>query len=321
MCKSTNKYTIKQFKAQFPDDEACLNHLFHLRYGKMKECPKCGCGRPYVRVKNRRCHQCPKCYNQIYATANSIFHRSTTPLVSWYFVIFLFTTSKNGVSACEVQRHLGCTYKTAWKMLHKIRTLMGQDSIEFFTGTVESDETFVGGKNKNRHYDKKVEQSQGRSFKDKTPVLGLVERSEYCYITRPSKVDPTKDVTEKVVTKLSKARGFVVPNTSSQTLKPLIYQYVEPGSSLMTDEWQAYNGLCKFYDHQIVDHSKGQYVNGHAGCNAAENLWSSVKRTIKGSYISVSRKYLQLYVNECVYRYNHRDKGQMFIHLLNALAS
>ncbi len=206
-------------------------------------------------------------------------------------------------------------------MLHQIRKLMSTDQEEFFTGTVESDETFVGGKNKNRHHDKKVENSQGRSFKDKTPILGLVERSEYCYITRPSKVDPTKEVTEKIITKLSKARCFVVENTSAQTIKPLIYQYVEPGSDLMTDEWTAYNGLSKFYNHQIVDHSKGQYVNGDVTSNAAENLWSNVKRTIKGSYISVSRKYLQLYANESTFRYNHRDKGDMFTILLDRLAS
>lgn len=320
MCKYSTKFTIKQLREQYPDDDACLDKIFKLVYGEMTSCPKCGCAKPYKRVSSRRCYQCLRCYHQIYPTAGSIFHKTTTPLTYWFFTIYLFTTSKNGLSACELQRHLGVTYKTAFRMLKQIRTLIHNDEF-ILSGVVEADESFVGGKNKNRHRDKKVKKSQGRSFKDKTPVLGLVQRSEYHYIERPNKVNPHKVVREKVITKLSHARCYVISNTAASSIQPLVLKSVQPNSSLMTDEWLAYNGMNKYFTHGIVDHSRGQYVDGEKSTNAAENLWSNFKRALKGTYIHVSNGYLQLYVNESVFRYNHRDKGDMFHELLSCLSS
>jgi transposase-like protein len=203
--------------------------------------------------------------------------------------------SKNGLSACELQRHLGVTYKTAFRMLRQIRTLIENDE-SLFSGVVELDETYIGGKNKNRHHDKKVEHSQGRSYKDKKPVFGILQRG-------------------------GKVNAYYVPNVRSATLKPIICDKVEVGSSLMTDEWNSYSGLSAYYDHQICYHGRKQYVNGDCSTNGLENFWSIVKRSINGSYIHISKKYLQLYLNEFVFRFNNRDSPNLFSDLLGCLSS
>jgi len=316
MSKDIKKFTIKQFREQFSDDNACLDYIFNLKYSNKSKCSKCGHTKSYVRVKNRRCYQCSKCSYQVYPTANTILHKSTTPLTYWFFTIFLFTISKNGLSACELQRHLGVTYKTAYRMLQKIRVLItDKQGSDLFEGIVESDETFVGGKNKNRHKDKKVKNSQGRSFKDKTPVLGIIKRSEYDYISDVS----GKQI--KVITNPSFVKCFVVNNTSRKSIQPILHRTVKYNSTLMTDEWIAYEGLNRYYNHGIVDHSKRQYVNGDVTTNAIENFWSIVKRTINGSYIHVSKKHLQLYVNEIAFRFNNRYNSKMFYTLVNYLSS
>jgi transposase-like protein len=267
------KYTISNFRTDFPDDNACLDKVFSLRYGSQTHCSKCDNVFSYTRVKGRQCYQCDKCYHQIYPCAGTVFENSKTPL--------LFTASKNGVSAKEIERQLGVTYKCAWRMLKHIRILMGSHKTAMFGGSMELDETFVGGKNINRHKDKKVEKSQGRSFKDKTPVFGMFERET------------------------GQVKAFVVPDTKGKTLKPIIYSQIETGANVYTDEWIAYRGIDKYYNHQFVDHSKGQYADGDNSTNRIENVWSCFKRTIKGSYIKVSRKYLQLYVDESVFRFNN----------------
>jgi len=214
----------------------------------------------------------------------------------WFYAMFLFTASKNGISACELQRQLEVTYKTAWRMLKHIRILLSYDTQDLFTtdSIIECDETFVGGKNKNRHRDKKVAQSQGRSFKDKVPVLGMLERG-------------------------GQVKAIVVPNTSSKSIKPHIYNNIPVGATIMSDEWYAYRGLTRNYNHTIVDHSKKCYVDGETSTNGIENFWSVLKRTFNGSYIHISKKYLQLYVDECVFRFNHKKDKDIFNSLLNCL--
>lgn len=290
-----NKFTIKQFREQYSNDEACLDKIFGLTYGSMNHCPDCGNNKPYKRVSNRRCYQCTKCYKQIYPTAGTIFEKTRTPLTYWFFTIFLFTVSKNGLSACELQRHLGVTYKTAFRMLQQIRKLISNDE-GILSGIVECDETYVGGKNKNRHWDKKVKNSQGRAFIDKAPVFGMIERG-------------------------GRVIAYHVPDVKSSTIKPIIFDKVKVGSSLMTDEFNIYRGLGSRYRHEICDHGKGQYTNGSASTNCMENMWSNLKRTINGSYIHVSKKHLQLYINEAVFRYNNRGKEDMFNELLMCLSS
>jgi transposase len=286
-------YTIKQFLEEYSTEDKCLDKIYKLTCGGA--CDKCGEVKTFVRVKGRRCYQCPKCYYQVYPTAGTVFEKTRTPLTYWFFAIFLFTVSKNGLSACELQRHLGVTYKTAFRMLHQIRTLIENDE-SLFSGVVELDETFIGGKNKNRHWDKKVKNSQGRSYQDKTPVFGVLERG-------------------------GRVNAYAIADTKGDTLKPLVYKYVELDSVIMTDEYNAYRGLSVYYDHQICDHSRRQYVNGDCSTNGLENFWSIVKRSINGSYIKVSKKYLQLYLNECVFRFNNRKSPNLFSDLLGCLSS
>jgi len=285
-----HKYTIKDFREEFPDDDTCLDKLFILNHAG-NPCPGCTSINTYKRVTGRKCYQCSKCSHQLYPMKGTIYEKSTTPLTYWFYAIFLFVKSKNGLSAMELQRQLGVTYKTAYRMLKHIRISLVQDSIPF-EGIIECDETFVGGKNKNRHADKKVKNSQGRSFKDKTPVLGMLER-------------------------YGKVKAFVVPDTSATSIKPLLYDHIEQGSEVFTDEWGAYTGL-KGYKHEVIYHAVGEYVNGRCTTNGIENFWSHLKRTIHGSYVHVTQKYLQLYVNEVVFRFNNRDNPAIFHDLLLA---
>lgn len=292
------KYTIQQFRKEFSTEEDCLQKVFNLKYGNLKICPSCDKETSFRRVTTRKCYQCTKCYHQFYPCKNTIFENSKTPLTYWFYAMFLFTVSKNGISAYELQRQLGVTYKTAWRILKQIRILLSENDTVVFTNEsiVELDETFVGGKNKNRHKDKKVEKAQGRSFKDKVPVLGMLERS-------------------------GKVKCFVIPDTSSKTIHPYIFKNIPFGTTIMTDEWTAYNNLNKFYEHNKCDHSKKIYVDGNAHTNGMENFWSNVKRTLNGSYIHVSKKYLQLYINECSFRFNNRkSKIPIFYNLMDCLS-
>lgn len=297
MCKAKNNYSITQFRQDFPDDDACLDKIFKLRYENVSQCPNCDNHVEFRRITTRKCYQCPKCYHQLYPCKGTIFESTKLPLIYWFYAIYLFTVSKNGVSGYELQRQLGVTYKTAWRMLKQIRVLCASDSVEFLSGTVELDETFVGGKNKNRHADKKVKHSQGRSFKDKTPVFGIYHRE-----------------TKKV-------KAFAIPDTKRRTIEPIIYKHIDTDVTIMSDEWFAYSNLSRSYNHEFVDHSRGEYVRGNVTTNRIENIWSVFKRTINGSYIHVSRKYLQLYADECCFRINHRNSEIPVFHsLLNLLS-
>ena len=211
------------------------------------------------------------------------------PLRYWFYAMFLFLSHKSGVSSCQLARDLEITQKTAWRMLHVIRKNMDFENKHTLSGEVEIDETFVGGKNQNRHKDKKVEKCQGRSFKDKVPVFGILERGG------------------KLIAK-------VVPNTQSKELVPLIQKHVEKESIVYTDGWE-YNGLIIDYKQRSVDHEKKFYGTTYAtkygevitiSTNGIENAWASLKRTIKGTYIHVSKTYMQRYVDEFVFRFNTR---------------
>ena len=164
MTKTT--FTITQFREAYPNDAACLDKIFKQKYGNLNHCPSCGRETEFRRITTRRSYQCRLCYFQLYPTAGTVFEKTTTPLTYWFYAIYLFTVTRNGVAAKELQRQLGVTYKTAWRMGHKIRELMSQDSKDKLGGFVEIDETYVGGRSKN---------NPGRS-KEKTPVLGMVER-------------------------------------------------------------------------------------------------------------------------------------------------
>jgi transposase-like protein len=275
---STKAPTLRQFQDQFPTEDSCLDHLFQVRYGRDFNCPKCDRPAKYSRVRGRRAYQCNWCANQLYPTAGTPFDRTRTSLRDWFYVMFLFTTTRNGVAAKRVQREIGVTYKTAWRMCHEIRKYMAAlDSDDPLGGpgeTVQIDETLVGGRavGKGRHF-----------IGNKTYVMGMLECDG------------------ELVTR-------VIPNVRRETLWEQIEQNVLPGSIIHTDELHSYKGLqLRGYRHQTVNHGEGRYVSDY-GCtvNALEGFWAMLKRGIVGTHIHVSAKHLPKYLGEFEYRWNMR---------------
>ncbi|SMX36804.1 IS1595 family transposase [Octadecabacter ascidiaceicola] len=274
--KQTN---VRQFFQQFPTDEACLEHLFNVRFGQGHECPKCERAAKWYPLKSEKAFSCQWCGHHIHPMVGSIFEKSRTPLQLWFYAIFLFTTTRNGVAAKELQRQLGVTYKTAWRMAHLIREHMaGIDGDGMLSGTVEVDETFVGG------YEKGAQVGKGKAV-----VLGMLERDG------------------ELVTE-------VIPDRKGGTLARHVVDHVEFGSVVNTDEHRGYNSLAGAYDHKTVNHSQGQYV-GDAGetTNSIEGFFAQLKRTIAGTHIYVSDKHLWKYAKECEYRFNRRMKPESML--------
>ena len=290
-----DKFTYQQFEAQFQDEETCLDLIFQNRYGDLKECPSCHKPAGFHRVEKRKCYACQWCSYQIHPLADTIFHKSKTKLKTWFYAIWLVSNSKNGVSAKELQRFLGVTYKTAFRMGHQIRLLCIATQKQL-KGNVEADETYIGGLDKNKHFSDKVKGNQGRSIKTKTPVFGMVQRD-------------------------GSVIAQVVDNTQRSTVTPLIRKNVKLGSRIMTDEYMAYDLVKKEgYRHLRVNHGAKQYVKGIAHTNTIEGFWSQLKRSVNGTYHAVSPKYLQSYVNEFSFRYGKRHLETPLFHPMISLA-
>jgi transposase-like protein len=275
---------IRAFQKRFPDEDACLTHLMRLRFGERFKCFKCLKEATYYRVKARRSFECEHCGYQVYPTAGTPFEKTRTSLRDWFYVMFLFCTTRNGVAAKEVERQLGVTYKTAWRMCRLIRLYMGYVDGDYPVGghgkTVEADETFIGGKDKAGEDDKSV-------------VFGILERGG------------------DVVTR------HVIDRTA-KTLVPHVVSFVKKGSRVHTDEFSSYRSLTERhgYDHETVDHSAKEYVRGDVHTNGIESFWSSVKRGINGTYVWVSKKHLQTYLREFEYRHNLRQQPALMFELL-----
>jgi len=278
------KYTIAQFNKDFPNDDACLEYIFRNRYGN-PFCPKCG-KKGFYRVSGRRCYACAWCGYQIHPTAGTIFHKSATKLTNWFFSIYLFSASKNGVSAKELQRHLGTTYKTAWRIANKIRSLMKQDNNKL-SGVVEADETYIGGKRR-----------MAIKNTNKSVVMGIVKRG-------------------------GKIKTKHIPNNQTHTLLKMLRDNVKFGSRVITDDASVYkpNKIMRIgMFHDKICHSKKKYVKGDIYTNTIEGFFSQMKRSIDGTYHSVSSKHLQSYVDEFAYYYNQRFVGtSVFCDLLSRL--
>jgi transposase-like protein len=277
--------TLRQFQDRFPTEESCLDHLFQVRYGTDFTCP--GCDRPakFSRVKARRSYQCQWCAHQVYPTAGTPFDRTRTPLRDWFYVMFQFVTTRNGVAAKRVERDLGVTYKTAWRMCHEIRKYMASlDSDDPLGGpgeVVEIDETLIGGS----------VSGMGSGYKgNKTTVVGMLERGGELVTTVVS----------------SRHRGPMTDLIQSQIL---------PGTTVCTDEFGSYRHLdaCGF-DHKTVSHKAGQYVNAQGyGVNTIEGFWALLKRGINGTHIHVSGKHLPKYLGEFEYRWNMRQVPHLML--------
>ncbi len=275
----TKPQNIAQFFKQFPTDEACLQHLFEVRFGQGFECPSCERPSKWFRIKAERAYSCQFCGHHLHPTVGTPFEQTRTPLQLWFYAIYLFTTTRHGVPAKELQRQLGVTYKTAWRMAGLIREHMADVDGDGVLGgnwqSVEIDETYVGGVRKGG--------KRGRGADGKTVVLGMMDGDE-------------------VVTK-------VVTDVKRSTLLPHINAHVAKGSLINTDELKSYNSLPDHgFRHITVNHGAGQYVGTMgATVNGMEGFWSQLKRSINGTHIHVSGKHLWKYAKEAEYRFNRRD--------------
>lgn len=272
------KYTIQNLRKDFPNDDRCLEFIFRSRFSEEKR-------QGYYRVSNRKCWAHKDTAHQIHPLVGTIFAKSSTPLTLWFHAIFLFATSKNGVSAKELQRQLGVTYKTAWRMAHEIRKLMDQGGTRL-TGIVEADETYIGGRQKGK---------RGRGT-SKAAVIGVVERG-------------------------GSVRAITAKRTHGGVLATHILRNVESSAKLVTDDYSAYKWLDRHYDRRVINHSAKQYVRGDIYTNTIEGFWSQLKRSIRGTYHSVSHRHLQAYVDEFAYRYNHRASAVPLFQMLVARAA
>jgi transposase len=268
------RFTVNQFNERFSTDDVCLDYMFEQTYGKMPVCSKCGVVEPsYYRVRSRKCYECKDCGYQLHPLANTIFHKSSTSLRDWFYVIYLFSVAKNGVSAKEVERHLGVTYKTAWRIARQVRLLMMQTNNPL-TGIAEVDETYIGGKHR-----------RNSMFSNKTAVIGIVEKK--------------KDN--------GQIKALATKQANATVALPFLHSSIAVGTIVHSDESRIYTRVKRTFDHEFVNHSKLEYVRAGVHTNTIEGFWGQLKRSIDGTYHCVSPKYLQSYVNEFVYRYNHRQ--------------
>ena len=267
--KHEMRYTLAQFKAEYPDDAACLRAVLENRFGNT--CPRCGVvGVKFHPITGRKGFVCSECDKHIYPLADTIFRKSETSLWNWFYAIYQISNHKNGFSAKTLERELGVTYKTAWRMCKQVRILM-QAEMGQLEGTVEADETYFGGR-----------RSLANKYSNKTPVLGIVEKG-------------------------GTAKAVVAHGGANATVAlPFLRANVKAGSTIHTDESRIYSRVKRDFTHEFVNHSKEEYVKAGVHTNTIEGFWGNMKRGIDGTYHSVSPKYLQSYVNEFVFRYNLR---------------
>ncbi len=277
-----NRYTIDQFRTDYPDNAACLHKLFTLRFTGLI-CPKCDGDREFTRVKNRMSYQCPSCSFQVYPMAGTIFEKSRTPLTHWFYAIYLQTTTRNGVAAKELERQLNVCYETALRMAHQIKKLMGNDKPEKLTGQVEIDESYFGMKvaNMTKGKRKQMIDENGTVKDNKTGVMAFVSRD-------------------------GEVRTEVMHGGKS--FKDRVRDNVDKRAVIVTDGHAGYEGLdIEYLKHEVINHLQGEYKRGEFHTNTVEGFWSQLKRTIKGTHIHCEARYLQLYADEVAFRYMNRD--------------
>jgi len=274
------RFTIQDFNRRFPDDAACLDELMKLRFPDgVTYCEKCEQDRKHYRIAGRPVYSCAYCGTQISPMAGTIFHKSTTSLRTWFYAMYLMASTRCGISAKQIQRETGVTYKTAWRMFKQIRSLLSEPDMQLEGLSIEMDETGVGG----------TTQRKGQPKKDKTTVFGMVERG-------------------------GRVKAVVADDRKKDTLMPIIRKHVLPESTVFTDDFSSYVDLAhdrNDYTHRRINHSAGVYVLGDVHTQTIEGFWSLIKRGIGGVYHSVSREYLQLYLDEYSFRYNRRHKGNL----------
>lgn len=285
------KYTLNQLREDFPDDQACLEWLVNHLYPEGINCPKCG-KTPHYKVTGRRAYACGKCGHHTYPLSGTIFHKSSTRLTDWFHALYMMASNKSGTSATQIQRELGVTYKCAWRMMHQIRSMMVDEAP--FKGEVEIDETFV---HPNVYKRSSAQKKFGDTGMRKGAVLfGMTERG-------------------------GRARIIHVKSAGARVLQPLIRENVEQGTLIHSDGYLAYRKLPSMgFEHRWTDHSKLQFYTEDSYTQNIENLWSHLKRGIKGVYRHVDPNYLQLYANEYAYRYSRRKEKIIFWSLIKEVS-
>jgi transposase-like protein len=270
----------------FGDSDKCHEFMVAMRWSGGIRCPHCSSDNIGKLVQSRRIWNCKACRKQFTVKVGTIFEDSPLGLDKWLPATWLIVNAKNGVSSCELARSLGVTQKTGWFMLHRIRLAMQDGSIEKMKGRVEADETFIGGKARNMHVAKRARRITGTGTKDKTAVMGILQRG-------------------------GKVRTSVVPNRKKSALQGEVRKHVEAGSALYTDALLSYNGLAGDYAHEVVDHAVA-YVDGKVHTNGLENFGALLKRGISGTYASVEPFHLFHYRDEQSFRYNNRKEMNDF---------
>ncbi len=301
-CESS--YSLMEFMRDFPNDAACLDWLWRNRYsedGSHAACPKCERVRKFHKVKERPAWDCDTCGHHLHPLAGTIFHKSSTSLHLWFFAIHLMTSTRCGVSAKQLERELGVTYKTAWRMFNLIRTKLMADDTGPLSGDVEIDEASVDGKPR---------KPQGQHPQI---AVGPSRRSEAQKLRERSRA-----TVFAAVERGGRIKATVLPSRRGPGLKRQVIEWVEPESIVITDEWPSYNGLDQhFIAHSRINHSAGWYVQGDTHTNTVEGFFGHLKPSIKGTYRRVSHRWLQGYLNEFVWRRNARlEPVSMFEQLL-----
>jgi transposase-like protein len=284
--------SVREFFARFPNDEACLDHIMEVRYGLRHPCDKCLANATFHRLANRPAYSCANCGAHVYPCAGTIFQDTRTPLTMWFYAIYLFCTTRHGVSGKELQRTLGVTYKTAYRIGQQIRKLMeAADGEGILRGHIELDEAYVGGHRPGK---------RGRGAAGKTIVMGLKERG-------------------------GRMQAEVIPDIKKATLRGVVTRSVEPGSIVSTDELMSY-GLLEGdgFKHGMVKHGAGEFAyydyrhDATHHTNTVETFWRLFKNSVRSTHIHVSSKYMDRYLNEFVFRSNHREMGNAMFDLLLA---
>jgi transposase-like protein len=290
--------TLQQVIRYFSDEQTCIDAVASMRWPDGKPtCPACGHQDHYYLATQRR-WKCKECYKQFSVKLGTIFEDSPLPLDKWLCAMWLIGNCKNGISSCEVAKDLGITQKSAWFMMHRIRCAMQDGSLMKVGGNggeVEVDETFIGGKARNMHVDKRERRITGTGGKDKVAVFGALERG-------------------------GRVRVAVVPSRRKSVLQDKVREHVAAGSALYSDALKSYDGLAEEYAHKVIDHAE-KYVDGKVHTNGLENFWSLLKRGINGTYVSVEPFHLFRYLDEQAYRFNNRkepmDDSARFYDLLS----